>query len=173
MNTFTDILREFGIEEKVSEPKSSIILADLRLPQILSIMTDNASANNMIITELVKILPGFPGQANQTHCFTHIINLVAKSLMKLFEVKKKSEEEILTKVEQNLQCLTDEIDMEDLETQIKMYQDSRLGAEEVDDNDDIFDEISEMDEYEATEFQDEILPIWLMLVKVRNIDKLQ
>ncbi len=54
-----------------------------------------------------------------------------------------------------------------------MYQDSGLGAEEVDNDDDIFDEISEMDEYEATEFQDEILPIWLMLVKVRNIDKLQ
>ncbi len=93
--------------------------------------------------------------------------------MKLFEVKKKSEKEILTKVEQNLQCLADEIDTEDLETQIKMYQDSGLGAEEVDNDDDIFDEISEMDEYEATEFQDEILPIWLMLVKVRNIDKLQ
>ncbi len=63
--------------------------------------------------------------------------------------------------------------MKDLETQIKMYQDSRLGAEEVDNNDDIFDKISEMDKYEAAEFQDEILPIQLTLVKVRNIDKLQ
>ncbi len=43
----------------------------------------------------------------------------------------------------------------------------------MDNNDDIFDEISEMDKYEAAEFQDEILPIQLMLVKVRNIDKLQ
>ena len=126
-----------------------------------------------MITELAKILPGFPGQVNQTCCFTHIINLVAKSLMKLFEVKKKSKEEILTEVEQNLQCLADEIDMKDLKTQIKTYQDSGLGAKEVDNNDDIFDEISEMDKYEATEFQDEILPIQLMLIKVRNIDKLQ
>ncbi len=91
------------------------------MPQILSITTDNAFANNVMITELAKILPGFPGQVNQTRCFTHIINLVAKSLMKLFEVKKKSKEEILTEVEQNLQCLTDEIDIKDLKTQIKTY----------------------------------------------------
>jgi len=136
-------------------------------------MTDNASANNVMITELVKILPGFPGQANQTCCFTHIINLVAKSLIKLFEVKKKSEDFFLTEVEQNLQCLTDKINIEDLETQIKTYQDSGLGAKEVDNDDDIFDEISEMDKYEAAEFQDKILPIWLASVKVRNIDKLQ
>ena len=93
--------------------------------------------------------------------------------MKLFEVKKKSKEEILTEVEQNLQCLTDKINIEDLETQIKTYQDSGLGAKEVDNDDDIFDEISEMDKYEAAEFQDKILPIWLASVKVRNIDKLQ
>jgi len=93
--------------------------------------------------------------------------------MKLFEVKKKSQEDILTKAEQDLQRLADDINTEDLETQIKTYQDSGLGAEGVDNNNDIVDEISEMDKYKAAEFQDKILPIWLALVKVSNIDKLQ
>jgi len=81
-----------------------IILAHIRLrsPQILSIMTDNASANNVMISELAKVLTDFPGQANQMHCFTHIINLIVKSLMKLFEVKKKSQYDVLTDAEHNL-----------------------------------------------------------------------
>ncbi len=147
--------------------------AHLRLPQILSITTDNAFANDAMISELGNLLSNFPGQANQTRCFTHIINLVVKSLMKLFEVKKKSQEDILTKAEQNLQRLADDINKEDLKTQIKMYQDSGLGAEGVDDDNDIVDEIGKMDKYKAAKFQDEILPIWLTLVKVSNIDKLQ
>ena len=102
------------MEEKVSGPKYH--WAHLRLPQILSIMTDNASANNVMISKLRKLLSNFPGQVNQTCCFTHIINLVVKSLMKLFEVKKKSQEDILTEAEQDLQCLANNINTEDLET---------------------------------------------------------
>ena len=67
----------------------------------------------------------------------------------------------------------DDIDIEDLETQIKTYQGHVVGTEEMNDDNDILDEIGEMDNFEAAKFQDEILPIHLTLVKVRNIDRLQ
>ncbi len=118
---FADILTNFSIKDKVSGPRYHLAHIRLRSPQILSIMTDNASANDVMISELAKVLTDFSGQANQTHCFTHIINLNAKSLMKLFEIKKKSQYDVLTDAEHNLQRLVDDIDMEDLETQIKTY----------------------------------------------------
>jgi len=173
VKAFADILTDFSIEDKVSGPRYHLAHIRLRSPQILSITTDNASANNVMISELAKVLTNFPGQANQMHCFTHIINLIAKSLMKLFEVKKKSQYDVLTDAEHNLQRLVDDIDTEDLETQIKTYQGHVVGTEEMDNDDDILDEIGEMDDFEAAKFQDEILPIRLTLVKVRNIDRLQ
>ncbi len=126
-----------------------------------------------MISELVNILTNSPGQANHTCCFTHIINLIAKSLMKLFEVKKKNQYDVLTNAENNLQQLADNIDMEDLETQIRAYQGYGVGTEGVDDDEDILDEISKMNKFETARFWDEILPIHLTLVKVRNIDHLQ
>ncbi len=121
VKVFADILTDFSIEDKVSGPGYHLAHIRLRSPQILSIMTDNASANNVMISELAKVLTDFSGQANQTRCFTHIINLVAKSLIKLFEVKKKSQYDVLTDAEHNLQQLADDIDTEDLKTQIKTY----------------------------------------------------
>ena len=72
--------------------------------------------------------------------------------MKLFEVKKKSQYDVLTDAEHNLQWLADDINMEDLETQIKTYQGHVVGTEEMDNDDDILDEISEMDDFKAAEF---------------------
>ena len=115
-------------------------------------MTDNTFANNVMISELVNILTNSPGQANHTRCFTHIINLIAKSLMKLFEVKKKNQYDVLTNAKNNLQQLADNIDMEDLETQIRAYQGHGVGTEGVDDDEDILDEISKMDEFETARF---------------------
>lgn len=46
-----------------------------------------------MIAELAKRIDGFPGEACRTRCFCHIVNLVAKSLMKQFNYhprKKKA-----------------------------------------------------------------------------------
>jgi hypothetical protein len=42
-----------------------------------------------MIDELVDLLPRFPGQANRCRCFLHIVNLIAKTLLKQFDVPKK------------------------------------------------------------------------------------
>lgn len=51
-------------------------------PQILSITCDNVSNNNIMITELADLVDNFPGAANQTCCFLHVINLIVKSIIK-------------------------------------------------------------------------------------------
>ncbi|KAG2139887.1 hypothetical protein BD769DRAFT_1310192, partial [Suillus cothurnatus] len=53
--------------------------------QILSIMADNASSNDTMITELADMVGHFGGKTARTCCFLHIVNLVAKSLLKQFD----------------------------------------------------------------------------------------
>ncbi|KAF9470669.1 hypothetical protein BDN70DRAFT_769815, partial [Pholiota conissans] len=53
--------------------------------QILSVTCDNASNNDTMVDELADSLPDW-STINCTHCFAHIVNLVAKSLLKQFNV---------------------------------------------------------------------------------------
>jgi hypothetical protein len=48
-----------------------------------------------MIEELSELLHDFPGEANRTRCFTHILNLVAKSIIKQFDVPKARANEAL------------------------------------------------------------------------------
>lgn len=45
---------------------------------------------DMMIKVLEELLPKFPGMSNQTRCFAHILNLVAKSILCQFDTKKKA-----------------------------------------------------------------------------------
>jgi hypothetical protein len=84
---FAKILQEFGIVDKVSI-KTHYKSEALHLQQILSITCNNASCNNVMITELAKILPSF-SEVGHTQCFLHIVNLVAKSIIRQFDIQKK------------------------------------------------------------------------------------
>src|SRR6266508_2667096 len=44
-----------------------------------------------MVEHLATLIENFPGPANPTRCFTHILNLVAKSILRQFDVAKKSE----------------------------------------------------------------------------------
>ena len=46
-----------------------------------------------MIEHLSTLVENFPGAANQTRCFTHILNLVAKSILRQFEVRKKTNDD--------------------------------------------------------------------------------
>ena len=41
-----------------------------------------------MVEHLATLIEDFPGAANQTRCFTHILNLVAKSILRQFDVAK-------------------------------------------------------------------------------------
>jgi hypothetical protein len=43
-----------------------------------------------MIEHLSTLIENFPGAANQTRCFTHILNLVAKSILRQFDTPKKA-----------------------------------------------------------------------------------
>ncbi|KAG2088934.1 uncharacterized protein F5147DRAFT_561336, partial [Suillus discolor] len=58
---------------------------------MLSLMGDNASSNDMLTTELAKCMDSFGGALSRTRCFLHIVNLIAKSIIKLFDVPKKEQ----------------------------------------------------------------------------------
>ena len=48
-----------------------------------------------MIWELAYRVPMFAGAASQTRCFLHIVNLVAKSLIRQFDVKKRDADMVL------------------------------------------------------------------------------
>ena len=83
---FTKILEDFGIENKVSchylHKKKGLTL----YVQILGITYDNASLNDVMIDMPPKLEVAFSGAANQTHCFTHTLNLVIKVILHQFDV---------------------------------------------------------------------------------------
>ena len=60
----------------------------LTIVQVLSITCNNTSANDTMIDKLSKLLKEFPGSANHTRCFNHILNLIAKSIMRQFDLPK-------------------------------------------------------------------------------------
>ena len=55
--------------------------------QVLGMTCDNASCNTVMIERLAEMLPGF-SNAGHTRCCLHIINLVARSMIKQFDIPK-------------------------------------------------------------------------------------
>jgi hypothetical protein len=165
---FAHIVNEFGISDKVSIQKMLLEYETYtRFPKVLSITCDNTSCNNTMIAELANLLANFPGQANQTCCFLHIINLVAKSIIQQFDVIKGKADEVLNKAEEALHVLADGLDLKDLETQIE-----REGDNGDDDNNDNIDgwvnerNVLSMADCEALDVS--IRPVKLVLVKVNS-----
>jgi hypothetical protein len=69
----------------------------------------------------------FPGEANMTRCFLHVVNLVAKTLICVFDIPattKKTEE--LDEAEKVLRELAKNIEVEDLDQQIVLAADKVL-----------------------------------------------
>ena len=111
-----------------------------------------------MIEELANLLDNFPGAANQTRCFTHILNLVVKSILSQFDLLKAKAniaDEILT--------LADGLELEE---EISAKEGEK--GEEGDDNniEGWVDERGEMNEEQLEELEARIEPIQLLLIKV-------
>ncbi|KAF8801350.1 hypothetical protein BYT27DRAFT_7115212, partial [Phlegmacium glaucopus] len=79
----------------------------------LSITCDNAANNDTMVQELADLLDDFPGPANRTRCFTHILNLVAKSIIKQFDIPKAQADTVLDDVSKELTALAVDLDLEE------------------------------------------------------------
>jgi hypothetical protein len=141
--------------------------------QILSITCDNASNNDKMVEHLATLIEHFPGAANQTRCFTHILNLVAKSILRQFDVKKKTTDDgepmDFDDAATALAALAQEL--EDAEDIPEPLEDNEIDDENLetgdDDDDGLGDERKGMSDEEAADLDKNIVPIRLMLTKVR------
>ena len=59
--------------------------------QLLALMANNASPNDVMVDRLEDLIPSFGGAANRVHCFDHVMNLVTKSLLAPFDGGKAIE----------------------------------------------------------------------------------
>jgi hypothetical protein len=74
-----------------------------------------------MIDNLAAQLVEFPGAPNRAHCFTHILNLVVKSIMSQFDLPRKWKK-LNPKTDNqthDLIDLADDIDLEELVTETK------------------------------------------------------
>jgi len=131
----------------------------------LGITADNASPNDVMIDKLVDLLPNFSGQANHCRCFLHIVNLIAKTLLKQFDVPKKDAESALDDAERELLELAAGIDMEEMVT----VAEEGAGDKDNEENDDVegwVDEMALLSEEERVALRENVGPVRLVLVKV-------
>jgi len=131
--------------------------------QILSITCDNASNNDTMITELANLLNDFPGPANQTWCFTHILNLIVKSVICQFDLPKSKGDKILDDTAKELLSLAGNIEFKEDELA------QRDANEEEEDDDNVegwIDECTLMTDVELEELDESVEPVRLLLTKV-------
>jgi hypothetical protein len=141
---------------------------------VLSITCDNTSYNDTMIDKLAELLENFLGPSNHTRCFLHIINLVAKTLLKQFDLPEKAAEDALDDAEKELLDLADGLDHEPLASEMSA---SELGDEENEPQNDNMEgwvnKMQKLSEDECGELLDEIQPIKLVLVKVGDYSELK
>ena len=123
--------------------------------------------NDVLIEKLADIVEEFPGQANQTRCFNHVISLVARSIVKVFDAPQKKGDrnaEGLSMEEELLLKLAKGIEQEELVTREMLGPD-----EDLDDNlDGWVDEVELLTDEEKAELEVSIVPVRLLIVKVSH-----
>ena len=121
-----------------------------------------------MVEELANLLDDFPGPANQTRCFLHILNLVVKSIIRQFDLPKSKktldneDEDDPTQDAATAELLKLAGDI-DLEEQIIAASDD----DEAEDNDKGWvDEHDDMTRDELKELAASVQPVRLLLTKV-------
>ena len=127
--------------------------------QILSVMADNASSNDTMTDELAGLIVHFGGDLTQTQCLLHIINLVAKTVMKEFDVQDDGEGA------DDLTMLAEGIDAGDL----WVIEEWEGCGDKINDVDGWIDEILLLMANERVRLEGKIHPVKVALVKVSEI----
>ena len=118
-----------------------------------------------MIDELSVLLEEFPGAANRTRCFTHVLNLVAKSILKQFDLPKAKAGEALSAAMEALSVLAGDIETEEVDMDGDLAEDD----DSDDDEDGIADPRDVMTDSEIAELDESLQPVRLVLVKVISI----
>ena len=113
----------------------------------MTITANNASPNDVMMDELAGLVPVFEGRATQVQCFAHIVNLVAKTLLHLFDGKDIEDAEL------------DDADEESGEIEEEE-------EEEVMDDDDSVDGVATLPEEDLEMLEISVEPLSKVLTKV-------
>jgi hypothetical protein len=122
-----------------------------------------------MVEHLADLLGDFPGETNRTRCFLHIVNLVAQTLKKQFDLPKKGKKEDGNGsssdpiVDEELAELATNIELEEDDTQVGMAQ------MDADNMDGWVDEVAALSVEERTRHDQAVRPLRLVLVKVRVV----
>jgi hypothetical protein len=69
-----------------------------------------------MIDELADLIKSFSGASNQTCCFNHVVNLVARTIIQQFDILKSQADGALDEAEQELRDLVEGINIEEVMT---------------------------------------------------------
>jgi len=128
-----------------------------------------------MVEHLATLIENFPGAANQTRCFTHILNLVAKSILRQFDVAKKTTNDPpdLDEAFDALALLAEELESSGIPADSDAEDGDDDEAEGVDrgddDEDGLGDERGGMSDEDVAELEQSLTPVRLMLTKVGDI----
>jgi len=113
-----------------------------------------------MVRKLEEKVHNFEGAAARSHCFLHITNLVAKSLMRLFDPKQKDLGDI------DLAELENGLEEEDTTVIVETSTDTNGEAVETDNAEGWVDEVEALSDAERRQLQASIRPIRLAVCKV-------
>src|SRR6266508_1611002 len=120
-----------------------------------------------MVEHLATLIENFPGAANQTRCFTHILNLVAKSVLRQFEAPKSKGGNVLDDAARELAAVfddLDDLDDDDVALNSGGDEDDEEGTNDVgddvvdDDEDGLPDERDGMSEEELASLEKSVKP---------------
>ena len=123
-----------------------------------------------MIEELAHLIDDFPGPANQTRCFLHILNLIVKSIIQQFDLPKSKkatdsddDDDSMNEATEELLKLAGNIDLEE---EIMASAGDEGDTTEDDNDEGWIDKCKEMTEEELLELAKSVQPVWLLLTKV-------
>ncbi|OJT01922.1 Zinc finger BED domain-containing protein RICESLEEPER 2, partial [Trametes pubescens] len=149
---FVDVLKAFGIADK-----------------LLGVTCDNMSNNNAMIVQMGELIETFNGQGSRVHCFAHVLNLVAKSLIVQFNARVEKEARDAEVDEAKLHEPAAGLDLEELTMHTEAASQAKAEEGDGENADDPVDEVDPMDELSGpahAKFQCDVLPVKLLLAKV-------
>ena len=122
-----------------------------------------------MIDELDDLLPAF-SKVNHTCCFLHVNNLVARTLVRQFNVPnapKRIPGDAVDDPDHELRQLAGDINFEDQQTREALLDDAVAGEISADDNTEGWvDEMAALSQAECEVLQNSLRPVRMLLVKV-------
>jgi hypothetical protein len=173
---FAAIVEEFGISDKVVSSTGIRQISYSLGEKVLGITCDNASNNDAMVAELEDLVPGF-SRVNHTRCFLHVNNLVARTLVRQFDIPKATAtangnlDDENDDPDEEIRNLAGDIDLEERQTREALLEDADEEIEPDDMTDEWVDEMAALSQAEREKLQASIRPLRMILVKVSKKSK--